>query len=245
MVNKAELKDALDDCSKQLREFIKIEIDKLEAKFAEQAETIAHLNNDVSSLKTEVTQLQKKVNSLEKGLDEADAYERRDTVILSGDNVPGGQSGENCVEIVKKLALDKLNVTFGSADVSTAHRLGRAPENGPDKRKIIVKFCRRDISKRLCSAARSKRPAGLFINESLTPIRRKIFFTLRRIKQAHPNLVSGCSSVEGKIYVYTKPAPNSPPSTPNLKSLISTHDHLVSFCRDFIKVPLDTFLGSQ
>lgn len=226
------------------------QVDKLRSDFHNLVESqnaeISSLRETVQQQRLLVSNLNSKVSKLELGLDEADAYERRDTLIISGQNIPVGYNGENCVEVVRQLSLDKLGLTFDACDVSTAHRLGKRnnPES-PDKRGIIVKFCRRDISKRLFSAARTKRPVNLYINESLTPTRRKILYALRQIKKAHPNIVSGCTSQDGKVFVYTKPSANSPPEAQNLKTPINSNDQLISFCRDFIKRPLDEFLGAQ
>ena len=65
------------------------------------------------------------------------------------------------------------------------------------------------------------------------------------MKRAHPNIVSGCSSVEGRIYVYTKPSSSSGGSSRDLRHLVNDQETLVDFCREYIKQPLDLFLESQ
>ena len=211
-------------------------------------EEIKKLSTEVAELKKcveQVTGLKKKISSLESELDDVDSYERRDTLIFSGSNLPHGSLNENCIETIRKLASEKLQVNFDPREVSTAHRLGKLHTSGVDKRSIIVKFCRRDLARNLCSAARSKRPDGIFINETLTPLRRKLLFTLRQVKKAHPDKLSGCTSIEGKVYAYTKPSPNSPPNTPNIRTLVNSHEHLAAFCQGFIQQPLENFLAAQ
>ena len=196
-------------------------------------------------------------------MDEEDAYVRRDTIIFSGSAVPPVVNGEICANIVTDLAKDKLRMQIRDGDISTAHRLGKKPTTqGPDKRSIIVKLCRRDLKTEILQAKKnlvSTRNSTLYINESLTPRRSTILYTLRRIKRTHPSVVVGCSSFDGRVYAYTKPAPtrssaqtqdgesataDSNQRPRNVRHLINTHDSLVNFCRKYVKQPLDNFLES-
>ena len=189
----------------------------------------------------------KKVEKLESYIDDADAYERRDTVILSGSALPAATIGENCNEVTRQILKRELNMEIPLTEINTCHRLGKkSPSQSPDTRPIIVKLCRRDVKSQLISAARqlgkgnSKRGQNipnLFVNESLTPPRRKILFTLRQIKRAHPDIVSGCSSYDGKIFAYTKNG-----NLRNTRHLVNNHQSLVKFCDEHIKVPIQTFL---
>ena len=200
---------------------------------------ISSKNQEITELKSKVGELQSKVEKLESNIDDADAYERRDTIILSGSAVPPASVGEKSSEIVRAVVRENLRIELSSAEINTAHRLGKkAPSQAPDKRPIIVKLCRRDVKSQLMSAVRQQRPTSLYINESLTQPRRKILFALRQMKRAHPDLVLGCNSYDGRIYAYTK---SSVPSQ-NTRHLINTYQSLVKFCNDQIKVPIETFL---
>ena len=207
-------------------------------------EKIVKCENEIVLLKTEVRKLKNE-------LDHTDSYQRRETVILSGNGVPEGNNDENCKAVVCHLVKNQLKLNLNPEDISTAHRLGRKPGyQRPDKRNIIVKLCRRDLKQDLIRASRTQvAPRNLYVNESLTPIRKKILFHLRQMKRAHPDIVSGCSSVEGRIYAYTKPSsPSSGVSgfdRRDVRHLVNDHDTLVEFCRDFIRQPLDNFLESQ
>ena len=104
-------------------------------------------------------------------------------------------------EVAREIIKNKLNFELSASDISTAHRLGRKPLNQTsDKRNIVLKLCRRDVKRDLISASFGQRNPTLYVNESLTAPRRKILYCLRQMKKAHPNLISGCSSYEGKIY---------------------------------------------
>ena len=105
MVTKAELKDALDDNSSKLKQFFKVELDKYEARFSAQTDIINNLTSKCAVL-------EKKVRKLEKNIDDEDAYERRDTVILSGSVIAPCAPDENCATIVIQALKDAHNITI-------------------------------------------------------------------------------------------------------------------------------------
>ena len=154
-------------------------------------------------------------------------------MIFSGNSVPEASHGEICSNIIQKLVQDELKIKLKPEDISVAHRLGKKPINQvPDKRGIIVKLCRRETKRELLMAKRSlprTNSSSLFINESLTPKRNTILYALRQMKKAHPNIIAGCSSYDGRIYAYTKTTPDSSafrettssPATRNVRHLIN------------------------
>ena len=178
--------------------------------------------------------------------DENDAYERRDTMILSGTPIPVCSTNENVTEVVKKVVHDLLNADVDASDISSAHRLGKIrPGNSPDNRPIIVKLCRRSKKKELLSKCRQAQqnipPKNrLFINDSLTPKRRAIAFAIRKMKQFDNSLVTGCTSIDGNIYAFTK----SPMAGGrDKKHLVNTYEKLQQFCTEFVQKPIDFFLS--
>ena len=197
-------------------------------------------NEEIDVLKNHVKTLQKTVGKLEESLDDQDAYERRDTVIISGNNLPEVHTGEIPNNVVQKVIKDNLKIEITPNEISTAHRLGKKPPTqAPDKRPFIVKLCRRDTKRTIMQAARAQNSSSpIYINESLTPKRRTILYALRQMKKAHPTLVTGCSSTDGKIYAYTPTG-----ETRNARHLVNTHEALVFFCREHVKKPLDAFLS--
>ena len=76
---------------------------------------------------SEVSDWRVKVLKLEVKLDDTDAYERRDTIVFSGEGIPENTQGENCSAIVCDLLRDKLNLNVSNSDLSTCHRLGKRP----------------------------------------------------------------------------------------------------------------------
>ena len=79
----------------------------------------------------------------------------------------------------------------------------------------------------------------LFANESLTPLRRKMYTALRMMRKKAPEVVKGCTSMDGKIFAFTSP---TAPNGCDQKHHIEDWEALQNFCRDFVKWPLDSFL---
>ena len=202
---------------------------------------------EVEDLKSQVEVLTEKVNKLEDMIDDQDQYERRDCLILSGPALPPVTSNENCATIACDVIKTTCNVNLQRHEISTAHRLGKRPiTQQPDKRNIIIKFCRRDIKEDIYKSSKSQpRPTQLYVNESLTPTRRHIYQTLRHLRKNHPTQIAGCSTYDGKIYAYTKVANNSNGQTQrDRRHLIKNYDGLKKFCEDYVKIPMELFLNT-
>ena len=200
---------------------------------------IEERDTKISELSTEVKTLKEKVNKMERLTDDADAYERRDTIIISGDKIPPASLGENSSHLVQKLVKDELKITLPADGISTAHRLGRKPTNQTvDKRSFIVKLVRRDLKHEIISASKKLPKASkLFVSESLTPPRRTLFYALRKMRQA--KMIKGCNTYEGRVYAYTAPRR---PSDRDQRHLINSYEALQEFCRVHVRQPLETFL---
>ena len=185
----------------------------------------------------EVRQLRKKVNRLENAADAQDQYSRKDSVILSGPSVPDMHQEENCPELVKKLLKSQLNVDINLTDISVTHRLGPiTSSSNPNKRNIYVKFCRRDLARYAVAASRSKKIPTFFCSESLTPLRRNIFHSLRQLRKKHSSIIKGCTTLAGKIFAFTAPIGNS---RIDQKHHIACMEDLRDFCRTHVKMDLD------
>ena len=209
---------------------------------------ISERDEQIVELKNEVKLLRDKVKKIEGYADDSDAYTRRDTIILAGPAIPVTAPNENCSTLVQTIVKNELKYNLSLNDISTVHRLGPKPiSQAPDKRSLIIKFCRRDIKRDLMMASKNQnKPVRLYVNESLTPPRRTIFNTLRQVKRLHPELVCGVSSFEGRVYAYTK-NPNANASavlSRDRRHLVNNYDMLVDFCREFVQLPINTFLNS-
>ena len=202
----------------------------------EQDKKIATLSDTVNKLKLQIGKLEEKI-------DDQEAYERRDTVVISGDSIPIGQVDENCMNITCKLVKDELNLVIATNDISTAHRLGPKPApQSRDKRKIIVKFCRRDCKTAVISAARRIKSNRIYVNESLTPQRQSIAYALRKAKASCPDIVSGSTTLDGSVYVWVKPANPGAPGARDSRMKIDSYAKLEDFCTKTLGRPLSNFL---
>ena len=215
-------------------DFNKLKEDLLE-QLSDKTEQIESLNDEVRKLKTTISKLEVKI-------DDADAYERRDTLIISGEDVPLVTAGENCAAISRELIKDKLKINLAPGDISTAHRLGKKPmSQQTDKRNLILKLCRRDLKKDIITACRNIRPA-LYVNESLTPARSSILYVLRQAKKKH-NRLMGCSSVNGRVFAWVKPEDNNTRNGDrDIRLPVNSHLELMTFCSDILHEPLSNYL---
>ena len=230
--------DKLSPDGKILINMMKSEFQKFREEFSG---LLAAKNTEIERLQAKVLSLEDELKKVKDNIDGAEAYERRDTIVLSGSSIPAGSQGENCVATVQSLIKDKFRVEVSDHDISCSPRLGPKPNNQePDKRSLIVKFCRRDVKTNVLISGRRAKAHGLFVNESLTPARNSIYRTLRTIKRSHPQLVKGCSTFDGNVFAYTK-APN-PNSTRDVRHKINTHERLTKFCEEHVKQPLSAFL---
>lgn len=234
-----ELLNKLRGDNKVMMTFMFRQFKELKQEFTQ---AMAAKNTEIDELKAQVSALKKTVSKLEGTIDDQDAYERRDTIIISGNSLPEATRGEISSNVVCQVLKDRLKVELPPNEISTAHRLGKKPPTQtPDKRPFIIKLCRRDTKRTLLQAARSQNSSSpIYINESLTPKRRTILFALRQMKKAHPQLVTGCTSTDGKIFAFTK----NPAGGNDSRHLVNTHEDLVFFCREYVKLPLDSFLDN-
>ena len=201
-------------------------------------------DNRIQELEDEVTLLKNQLSKFEEKIEDQDAYERRDTLIISGDNVPVVTPNENCSQLVTELMRDNLNLTLNASEISVSHRLGPKPTSQkPDKRKIIIKLCRRDDKINIIRCARRVKPEKLFINESLTIQRQQVIMSLRKAKRQFPNLISGVTSIEGSVYAWTRPTATSTNTTRDTRHKINGFQQLENFCQNHLQLPSANFLS--
>ena len=198
---------------------------KMEENRIKGEEKVKDLETQMQTLQSKISSIEssqsKNIKSLQNNVDENDQYERKDTLIVSGPEVPVFSSNENCKNVLQDIFRRNLNLNINPADISVAHRLGRKPESGIDKRNIIFKLCRRDIVFDIFNACKKFRHPNssnqgtpsrqpLYVNCSLTPLRSKIFYQLRQLWKKFPNKITSCRSDYGNIVVFT---PSSSPSS--------------------------------
>ena len=203
-------------------------------------EVMKNRERDLQEAKSCIKKLEKRVSHLEEQLDETNSYERRDTLVISG-QIPEVREGEDCNKIVRELLKD-IRLSVPATEISTAHRLGRKPINGrPDHRNIIFKLCRRDLKRDILDACRQQKP-NYYINESPTPSRNAILYVLRKAKQQNPEVIGNARSYDGNIHLWQPSADPSSNSRFN-KIIINTKCKLEEILRDKLNCGSDKFIN--
>ena len=101
-----------------------------------------------------------------------------------------------------------------------------------------MKLRRTELKGEIVNACKQLRPK-LFISEDLTPTRNAILFALRQAKRQFPNKISGSSSYNGHVYVYTPPSSgSSSTSSPNrdVRTAVNSRSALEEFCSKILGV---------
>ena len=194
------------------------------------------LQNENSSLRNTVACQDNKIDELEQ-------YSRRESLVLSGDVLPVTAPSEDTTFIACKLINDKLgdHLQIQPEDIAISHRLGKKPNNGPDKRRIIARFVRRSLKFQVLKAARSKKPENLFVTESLTPTRQLITRALHKTKKDHPRIVTKYYTNNGSITAEVK-GQNARDSDPASHITINTMAALEDFSRKSFQQAAAAFL---
>ena len=190
-------------------------------------------NKEIMDLKDRVSLLESRVEELKDVVDSNSNYERRDTLVVTGD-IPKWREQEKCSDIVRVLLRDQLRINLNQEDISTAHRIGRKPGyQEADRRGIVFKLCRRDIKRDIMTACREMKPP-FYINESLTPIRSTILFVLRKARSKFPQKIGSCKSFDGNVTAFIPDSINIGSDRPRYRRVVVN-----------TKSALDDFLNKQ
>ena len=151
---------------------------------------ISHLKAENVQLKREVNELNAKVSKLEEEQENINSYSRRDCLEFHG--IPQN-STENTDELIMRVT-NLIDVQINLNDISISHRLPSRRRSTPP---IIAKFTNRrtkDLSYQNEGKLRSRSLSDigytntqnkLYINESLTPRAKEIYFEVREFRNAH------------------------------------------------------------
>ena len=192
------------------------------------------------------------LRKLQINLDSTNQYERRDTLVISGPDLPMHSEDENPKTLIQSLLRSGIRYNLDPSSISIAHRIGRKPARGEDRRNLIFKLCRRDLVPEIISACKTNKPS-FFINPSLTPLRSKILYVLRQLKKKYPEKVKGClSTLNGDVTVYvadangtnresSSPSPSlSTSSRPkDQRFIVNTKGDLLKFVNERLRTTLD------
>lgn len=187
--NKEQIKVLEADLGKSV-ETCHEKIDELTNIIQKQNEALKVFEDKYSKTLQENVKLKKIINELEIRVDEMEQYSRSNTLEING---IVEQEHENVLEVVKAVG-NGLGCLITDEMVDACHRVGQRGREKP--RGIVVKFTRRSVKEDLLHKRRVKRNFNtkdigitdrlaevIYIGESLTQQRRRIFNAARALKK--------------------------------------------------------------
>ena len=112
---------------------------------------ITHAKNcEVDELKTEMKVMRTEYDKLKMFINDGEAYECRDAIVLSGDKIPNGTNEDIFKNISRQLIKNQLTIELTAEEIITVYTdiHGRKPvTQDSDKRNIILKLCLRDMKR--------------------------------------------------------------------------------------------------
>lgn len=239
--------DGQDTLTGDSREMLRFVLFRIDEKFEELRRDIVSemraKDEKIEELEKQISGLKRDGRAMEERLDEFEANGREDEFIMSGKamSTPSSSTAESTTVTVCELLKSKLNYVLPPDSVVQARRLGKKPDNqSPDERKILVKVRGYQTKNYILQACKTVKPPSMFVNDHLTPTRARILFALRQARRRKPNIVSGCGSVSGSVYVWVKP---SEPSAKNQKIYLNTWLKLEKFCSVSLQIDSSVLLG--
>ena len=200
-------------------------------------------DKEVKMLSEKVKGLERKLELLDNKMDEKDVSERSNEIIISGFNIPVAQPDEDSSSVVRNILKDNLKLNVSPVDIIKSYRIGKKNSaHANDIRSIHVKLSKQELKNDIIATSRSVKPDKLFFNENLSPIRNSIMFVLRKAKKDFPNIVSGCNSIDGSVFVWIKSPNHGAPGARDSKMRINDHNKLNYFCTEIIGSTVETYI---
>ena len=176
---------------------------------------------------TENAALKAEIVKLKNERDDDENYSRKNTLVISGSEIPKSSTNEDCYNTVITIINEKTGVGITRSDIDVCHRLpSRKPESDRNPKPIIVKFVRRENKHKILQAARLKKPKNTYSNESLSKTRGKIRYILSKASKEQPGKISSIKTDDCKIKVFTPPLQSG---GPYLRTTVNTKDDLDKF----------------
>lgn len=234
----------MESLKQEIKRLVETKIDELFVEFSNKYSKIINANKQaVETLKTEVNLLKKKITTLEEKQEDSEALEHLNKIIIAGNAVPDATTNENCTSTVIQLIQQQLSVTISPEEILHSHRIGKKPApQSRDNRSIAVKLSRPDLKKKIFSERKEKRINDLYINESLTPTRQKIMYVLRKLKKDPSTKISGCNSIDGKVYAWIETDNHHQTTGTAYRTSVNSLQSLDDLCKKYTNKPLSDFL---
>jgi hypothetical protein len=172
-------------------DFVHEQVNEQKNVLKEQSAKLSEYLQLIENLRLENVNLKKKVAELELRLEDSEQYTRSNTVEIQG--IPENKN-EDVYEIVRQVGV-ALDMNFSREAIDVCHRLGKRPDSIRPAG-IVVKFVRREVKQTMLEKRRVKRNLNtkdvgftqtnaepVYINESLSPAKRKLFAAARVLKR--------------------------------------------------------------
>ena len=216
------VRDLLGDIFQEKMQAVLNKVEALERENEKQNEEIVKLKSDL--------------NTANAKLDDLEAYNRRDNLIIAGlppasyaeaspgESEPTAVSGEhaNATEELVLALCQKLQVPITSADISIAHRL--KSRNAQEPPPVIIRFATRKARDTMYSARFQLKnlPNKIFINEDLTQRAAQLFARARQLVKQ--KVIYSAWTKTGAVFIKRDNNPSSRPtcirSTEDLSDLL-------------------------
>ena len=175
--------DKYDDLLKQIKQS--------KEKLHQQRTDLSKTNSEVNNIKKDLLSMEEQIANACYEIEELGQYFRRDCLEISGIKATSDCSAESIVQSVGKA----IDVPVNEQDISIAHPIPSYNAAAPPK--IIVKFTRRSVRNTFYSNRRKlankkardlpdldlESDASIFISESLTPYKKKLFGNVNKEKK--------------------------------------------------------------
>ena len=155
-------------------------------------EKIDKLETDNRMLKKEVNVCNKEIEVLRDWIEDLEQKERGKEIIISDPSIT--VSSEGFQEKVKAIMQNKLKLYHKTLDKLKVRKIGPA-----DKPKALIIMENLEEKIEIFRVAKEKRPNNFYVNESLIPCRRNLFFECRKIKK-EMNLTVSVYTYDGEIF---------------------------------------------
>jgi len=187
---------------RDLRNFVTENCNKLESRIKTDGKKVENtaVLKDFDTFKSVVyrrlTELERRVDLLEDGLDDLDAYSRKNCLIVHGIEE---RIGEDIEGVVSNFFKEKFQINVESSTIDNIHRLGRGGQNKKYPRPIIVRFVSYLVRRKIWTSKKALKGTKYLITESLTKRRLAVY------KKAKEHFgVSNTWTQDSKIIVLTK-----------------------------------------
>ena len=137
-----------------------------------------------------------KQNNLEVRVDAIEQKSLSHVLLCSGDKIT--EAIENHPETLKDTVVS--SVCQALPEVARNEDIVRVTIFGRKKKAVKIECSSEQCKKKLISSARRTKPENIYFAEFLTPLRNKMFFSLRSLKNKYPEKISAVYTRDGIIF---------------------------------------------